>query len=466
MGPMNRWLGVAATLALASCKEPAPPPKPDLVLHPPSPQAQAAAAAKPAPPPAPLPAGEVDVKSAARAANEFGFDLWRAARRVEQNVILSPWSVNHALAMASAGARGETEAALARVLHRPGGAPEWHAALGQLEQTLVQRGAGKKGKSGPFRVRVFNQLYPAQSLPLERDFTAFLKERYRAAVHPLDFAGDAEGARKVINEDVSKATEQKIPELLVRGSVDPATALFLVNAVYFNAAWAARFEPRLTADAPFFKDDGTQGTVKLMASVGRHDVSVSGRLAARHMLQPDGSVRVFEPQDAPPVEDGIEVLQLPYMGGEVSLVVLLPPQGKLVELEQSLTAERFEALVARPKTAASANVYLPRFEVRTPIELLPALVSMGLGPIARPSADFTGISSVRPMFVSKVVHQAFIKSDEAGTEAAAATGLGMLLGAGPPKVAEIRVDRPFLFFIRDVPTGTVLFMGRYVSPEK
>lgn len=412
-----RCLGVLLSL-LTGCASEVPPPG-DLLQSSKERITQAAPAA--------------DVAQAIDDTTRFALDVYRKLP-ADENLAFSPWSVVTALSMTYPGARGSTQLAFEETMHLSLPPERYHRAMNTVDAALESRGQGASGRDGKsFRLRSNNQLFTQKGLAVLPGFLDVLAQEYGAGVRQLDFAAQPEPSRKKINEWISTNTEGLIPELLPQGTISSDTRLALVNTLYFNAAWKKPFEKEKTGPGLFTLADGSTVRVNLMAG---EDLEVSYAKV-----------------------DEVEVLELPYQGDEVSMVLLLPPAGKLAELEQGLDGAKLRALVtaATPRTAA---VRMPKFEARTQARLDEVLRALGLGVAFSGDADFSGMTT-EPLAITAVVHEAVVKTDEAGTEAAAATAV--IVGrVSLPEYLE--VNRPFLYVIRDRATGAALFMGRVSRP--
>ncbi|MHC4547480.1 MAG: serpin family protein [Planctomycetota bacterium] len=376
-------------------------------------------------------AGETaaDDAALARSNARFALDLHAALRtRTTGNLCYSPHSLTTALAMTYAGAREETAAEMARVLHLELPPERLHAAFARLQRTLDVRSEG-------CRLHVANRLWGQQGFRFLEGFLAVAEQRYAAPLATLDFAGDPETARRKINAWVERRTERKIRELIPAGLLDRATGLVLTNAIYFKGAWATRFDPRRTLTAPFHVAGGQQVQVPMMVVHHRF----------RH-------ARVGP----------VQVLELPYRGDRLAMVVLLPTEREgLPALEREMTPANLELWLGRLR-GSKLSVFLPRFRITSGFRLREVLASLGMPRAFRAAqADFSGMTGRRELFISEVVHQGFVEVHEEGTEAAAATGVVMARGA--PRV--FRADHPFLLLIRDRTSGSLLFVGRVVNPS-
>lgn len=379
-----------------------------------------------------------DLASAVQSSNAFALDLHRdLSTRVGGNTFISPVSVTLALAMAYAGAGGATAGAFEHTLHIAGPSATYHHAMNDLDRQLTSRGAKAQGTNGqPFKLDVTNQLFADKGFSFQAPFLDTLAQEYGSDVRRLDFVKASEDARSRINGWVSGKTAGRITELLARGAVTSDTRAVLVNAVYFNAAWSTKFDPASTRKDTFHALDGALPVVDFM---------FKGGLSAQAATV-----------------DGVEVVALPYSGGELSMLVLMPPAGQFATFEQELSERRLADLVGA-LAPASLNLSLPKFSVRTSTSLKDALTALGLGVAFADTADFSAMSA-EGVSMSEVVHQAWVRVDESGTEAAAATAATFDRTSAPVDTRTIVVDRPFVYAIRDDATGALVFVGRLVTP--
>jgi serpin B len=380
-----------------------------------------------------------DLSDVANGNNAFALDLYRILREEKKdgNLFYSPYSISLALAMTYAGARGQTEQQMAQTLHfLPQG--RLHPALNRLDLELAQRGKDAKGKdSKGFRLNIANALWGQKGYRFLPEFLDLLAENYGSGLRLLDFAADPESSRVTINDWVSHQTEGRIKDLVPQGVIDKITRLVLTNAIYFNAAWGAPFDKSQTQDGAFHLQNGSQVTVPMMKQTK--------------------SFGYAEGQ-------GYQAVELPYDGGELSMVILLPRAGQFEAFEGYLDAGQVNSIL---KSLAQRQVALslPRFKTESEFSLAETLAAMGMPVAFSSEADFSGMDGGRNLVISDVVHKAFVSVDESGTEAAAATAVVMALtSVMPEQPVEFTVDRPFIFLIRDIPTGAVLFVGRIVNP--
>jgi serine protease inhibitor len=374
---------------------------------------------------------------AGTAINAFGLDLYREISPGDRNVVFSPASIAIALGMARAGAVGQTATEMDAVMHDL--ATSEHAAwLNALDAALASRTGTFKdqnGKDQPVTLRIANAPFAQRDMKLVDAYLKALATQFGAGIRLVDYKNASEAARKTINGWVSDQTEQRIPELLVPGTVTPDVRLALVNAIYLKAAWQTPFAVEATKTEPFTRLDGSTVDVPMMNGGGIL------RYAAG---------------------DGWQAVELPYVGDSLAMTIIVPDD--LAAFEKGLTPELL-AGVAAGLADRSVILALPKFRIETKVELAETLAAMGM-PTAFDggSADFSGITTEERLFISAVIHQANIDVDEKGTTAAAATAVMMRATAIPGDQVTLRADRPFLFALRDVPTGTILFFGRVTDP--
>jgi serpin B len=373
----------------------------------------------------------------------FAADLYAHLRKEPGNLIVSPYSISTALAMTAGGAEGTTREEMNRVLHLP--EPE---KLGPDFRSLTAgvTAAPRDAKHRP-ELSVANSLWAQKGHPWRKDFFARAREEFRAGLFEVDFEKHAESARGRINRWVEKETRDRVKELVPAGALDGTTRMVLANAIYFKARWLAEFKKENTKPEDF-------------ALAGGHKVKTL-------LMYRQAKFVLHEP-------DGFQVLRLPYRG-DASMYVFLPrTHDGLPELEKQLDAKQLEAWTGPTKAAEQeVKAWLPRFKFTVPTELGPVLQEMGMREAFDPRrANFRGMTDhPQGLCVTRVLHEAFVETDEAGTEAAAATAVVMALAtAAPqplaPRVPEFRADRPFLFVIRHETTGAVLFIGRVEDPTR
>lgn len=418
---LKRYLPVliALSVALAACA-----PRASVV------QADTVASDKPRLTPA---ATDSAVADLVRGNTQFALDLYRVLFQADQNLFASPYSISLALAMTFAGARGDTADEMARVLRFPSG--DVHAAFNALDQALRSQGATVK-EGERFRLHIANSIWGQKGFAFEAAFLDALAQYYGAGLRLVDFQTAYEAARQTINAWVEDQTEDKIKDLLPEGSLDAMTRMVLCNAIYFNASWMFPFDESATQDGPFHLLGGGQVSVPMMRRSELYGYAAG---------------------------PGYQAVELLYAGGEMSMVILLPDAGSFAEWAQNLNAERLSGILSGLEHR-QVLLTMPRFTYESSFSLRDGLQLLGMGTAFSAAADFSGMTGRPDLFIDDVYHKAFVAVDEEGTEAAAATAVVMRLSAMPAEPTTVTVDRPFVFLIRDVKNGTILFLGHVVDP--
>jgi len=378
--------------------------------------------------------------------NAFGLELYRKVATTPGDQVISPASVAVALAMTHAGARGDTAKEMETALHVTRPVADLHAAVGTM---LTSWNAPRETADPmpmhapkPAEIAVANRLFGEATMPYEPAFLELSRGVFAAPLEKVDFKGAHEAARTTINDWVEERTHDRIQELLPAGSVDASMRLVLVNAIYFKASWENPFSEHLTAPAPFF------------AGKRSHDVPTMHVTEHFSFIESNA--------------DGVQVIELPYgdRGFAMTLVVPLAKDG-LAKLEAALTSEKltsWTAALAGERIALS----LPKFRIAPAegLRLSKALGELGVRKAFGREADLTGIAPASEQLqLAEAYHKGFIAVDEKGTEAAAATAMAGRAGGMPAEPREVKVDRPFLYFIRDTRSGLVMFMGRVADPK-
>jgi serpin B len=374
--------------------------------------------------------------------NRFAWSLFQVLAPSRDNLFYSPHSLSAALAMVYAGAREQTAAEMASALAFTLPPDRLHTAFNWLDLELSRRSeaAPDEDQSGDtFQLEIANSLWTQQGLTLLPEFAASLTRNYGAGAQTVDFRRQPEAARRAINQWIEQRTAGRIPELFPEDSVDAATQLVLANAVYFKASWLQPWPEEQTEPAGRFQSR-TRGAVTVP------------------MMRRQGELRYAN-------QDGLQAVELPYVGDQVAMVAIVPESQSVEDFESQLDASRVAALLEALRSR-EVRLTMPRFEFRWKASLPEPLAAMGMATAFTPRADLSGIDGSRNLFISAVIHEAFISVDEAGTEAAAATGVGIGRTSAPIHVVEVRLDRPFVFFIYDRQTGAVLFIGRVVNPAQ
>lgn len=376
-----------------------------------------------------------DLAAAVAGNTAFAADLYREVRDQQGNLFMSPHSISTALAMTYAGASGTTATQMADVLHFTLAPEQLHPAFNKIDLELASRATSASGKTIPFRLTTANAIFGQTGWELLRPFLDTLAVNYGAGLRVLDFAADPEAQRLLINDWVEAKTNDRIKDLLPAGSITDLTRLVLTNAIYFSAAWDEPFDASETADRPF-------------TIAGGQTVSVPTLHQDHERGYGEGA--------------GYRAAELPYDGNQLSMVVVVPDD--LAAFEASLSAEKLGEITDSISTHL-LDLTLPKFKFEAPLGLKKTLVNLGMPDAFAPDvADFSGIDGTRRLAITDVLHKGFVAIDEKGTEAAAATAV--IVGTTSiPEPATLVVDKPFVFFIRDIPTGAILFIGRVVDPR-
>jgi serpin B len=364
----------------------------------------------------------------------FAFDLYsRFAEQETGNIFFSPYSISTALAMTYEGARGETASEIQQVLHIPADPDVRRPSFASVYNEI-----NAPGKL--YELKTANALWAQQDYEFLEDYITTVEQYYGGKVTNLDFVGNTEESRSTINSWVEDQTNDKIENLIPPGVLNSLTRLVLTNAIYFKGTWELQFDEGDTMDEPFYTAPGTTVTAPLMRLTGE-----------------DATFPYAE-------ADNLQILELPYDGNDLSMLIILPEKGKP---SPGLTPEKLQdwrALLVEQRV----DIYIPRFKFETKYFMVETLSGMGM-PTAFTigAADFSGMDGTRELFIGNVIHQAFVEVNEEGTEAAAATAVVMYLTAMPeePVIPVFRADHPFIFLIQQRDTGNILFMGRVSDPS-
>ncbi|XP_037375062.1 leukocyte elastase inhibitor isoform X2 [Talpa occidentalis] len=369
----------------------------------------------------------------------FALDLFRTLSEDSPsgNLFFSPLSISSALAMIFLGTRGNTATQVSKTLHFDA-VEEVHSRFQSLNADINKRDAA-------YVLKLANRLYGEKTYNFLPEFLTSTQKMYGAGLDSVDFRGASEDARMVINEWVKGQTEGKIPEVLAAGVVDSMTKLVLVNAIYFKGSWQDEFRKEETKDTPFKMNKKETKTVKMMY---------------QKQKLPFGYIQDLK----------CRVLELPYKGGELSMVILLPDDIEdestgLKKIEQQLTLEKLrEWTKPQNMNHMDVHVHLPKFKLEESYNLNSHLARMGVEDLFSSSkADLSGMTETRDIFISKIIHKSFVEVNEEGTEAAAATA-GIAMFCMLPLEENFVADHPFIFMIRHNSSGNILFLGRFCSP--
>lgn len=376
-----------------------------------------------------------DVDTLVRDNTAFALGLYGKLAPTEGNLVFSPYSISSALAMTYAGARGNTEKEMAAALHFSIDQSDLHPAFGRLETQL------KRAERNGIRLRVANALWPQKGHPFLEDFLSLAKQHYGVLITEVDYRNAREPARETINRWVEDKTENRIADLLQPPDLSDLTRLVLVNAIYFKGKWASQFKAGNTKPEPFHVSPDKAVQVPMMTQ------KVEGRYASLPQM---------------------DILELPYVGGGLSMILLLPKQiDGIQEVERELSADSLAKWLGALHEQ-DVLVFLPRFKATCRFGLNDILSSMGMvDAFSDTKANFAGMDG-RPdwLYISAVIHKAFVDVSEEGTEAAAATAVVMTERSVPARPPTFRADHPFIFLIQEKRTGSILIAGRLSDPTK
>lgn len=381
-------------------------------------------------------AGDADLESLVRGNSAFALDLYHKVCQNGGNIFFSPYSISTALAMTYAGARTETQRQMARVLHFSLDSSALHASFYKLQshfQELQER--------NPFRLNIANALWIQKEYALLPDFVELNRKYYQANLFKLDFQINPEASRSKINSWVEDKTKGKIRNLLPGGAINTLTRLVLTNTIYFKAEWQNTFNINNTKEEDFWITPSEKTKVQMMVQKERFGYGEN---------------------------EVCQVLEMPYVGKSLSLVVLLPlKKNGLTDLESELNTETLANWISN-LNQQHVNVFFPKFSTTQNIDLKKILMGLGMIHAFAEDADFTGMEPKRELYITNALHKAFIDVDEVGTEAAAATAVSVGVSSilPPEVIPEFKADHPFFFVIRDNKTGTILFMGRLTNPAE
>ena len=383
-----------------------------------------------------------DYQNQVAANSDFAFDMYHVlsqdADNTNKDLFFSPHSITLALAMTYAGARGQTASEMATALHFELPQARLHPVFNQLDLDLMSRGQNAQGSDGqPFRLKVANSIWGEQSLGFEADFLDTLALNYGAGMRAVDFINQPDPTRIAINDWVAEQTENRILDLIPQGAITSDTRLVLSNAIYFNASWLNPFEETATTSADFYALNGDSVSVDMMRQT--EDFTYFSN-------------------------DEVTLVGLPYDGEELSMYVLMPAAGSFAQFETDLNANMLAQLQSQAQRT-NLDLSLPKWGFAgDTISLQKVFKQLGMQQAFSMSADFSGITSDTDLFISDVLHKAFVKVNEAGTEAAAATAVVFNdTGIGADPIA-VSVDHPFIYVIQDQASGQILFVGRVVNP--
>jgi serpin B len=376
---------------------------------------------------------------------EFAIALYKKLATGSENVSFSPYSVSLGMAMAYAGARGETEKQIADTFHFALPQDRLHKAINAVD--LVVTGADYGFQPG-FELSIVSSLWGQKGLSLLPEFLDTLAINYGSGVRLADFMNKPDESGELVNNWVGKETRGKITDLVAPGTIGTNTGLILANAIYFKAEWDRKFPEEDTKDGDFHLIDGSMVRAPLM-----EQTSVFGYAEG----------------------DGWQAASMPYRydfeDRQKSMIIILPEQARFDEIQGSLDEPTLSAIISA-FAGRTVHMILPRFRSESSTEITNVLKDMGMtDPFSEHRADFSGMARVNPPYLGRVLHKVYVDVDEKGSEAAASTVITMPSPAPPPMpppesvTYEFIADHPFIFLIRDNPTGAFLFMGRVMNPK-
>lgn len=387
------------------------------------------------------------IQQVINANNQFAFDLYSILAKSEDgNIFYSPYSISAALAMTNEGAKGETSDEIKSVFHFPDFdilRPNFAAIYNNINK-----------KNEVYELRTGNALWAQYDYDFLENYINNVERYYGGKVANLDFVTETEKSRQTINAFIEEQTNNRIKDLIPEGMLDPLTRLVITNAIYFKGLWKWEFDESNTRE---------------------HDFKIT----------PDNIVKTpmmyMEPEDITFNYADLEklrILELPYKGEKISMLILLPKQGEEYDFmtgetivfnytlnDIELSFEKFNEYKAQMRETELDSILLPKFEFDTKYFMKDTLSVMGMPTAFSNNADFSGMDGTRNLYISQVIHQAFVKVDEKGTEAAAATAVIMRLTAAMPR-KDFKANHPFIFIIQEIETGNILFMGKINDPTQ
>jgi serpin B len=366
---------------------------------------------------------------------DFAIDLYNEVKDTSDNILFSPYSISIALAMTYAGARNNTESQMADVFNFTLGQEGTHPALNKLDLELNSRGDNVDPKDR-FQLNITNSIWGENTWTFLPSFLDTIARNYGAGLRLVDFMNQPEASRVTINDWVEIMTNDKIQDLIQEGMITNQTVMVLVNAIYFNAQWKNAFIEESTAPQPFHTPGG--------------DVTCQMMSLSEEFGYAKGN--------------GYEAVDIPYTGDELSMLCIVPDAGTFDDFESNLTADSLNSITSGLQNV-EGSLKMPKFEFEMNLPLSDVLFDMGMSDAFSPGiADFSGMDGTLDLYIQFVIHKAFISVDEAGTEAAAATAVGIGFTSAPIEEFNLTIDRPFIFMIRDRVTGSILFLGRVTDP--
>lgn len=373
------------------------------------------------------------INAVIKANNQFALDLYSELSASDGNVFFSPYSISAALAMTYEGARGKTADEIQSVFHFPADGNLRKPAFASIHNQLNK-------PNSKYELSVANALWAQKDYKFLESYLTTIKQFYDGNATNLDFINSTEESRETINRWVEDKTNNKIKELFPEDSLNEATRLVLTNAIYFNGTWKKQFEKDQTENEDF-------------------KVSSTKKISVPMMSQTDEDSKFNYAET-----NELQMLEMPYEGKKLSMLVLLTKNNNLRMLESSLSLNKINGWKNKLKKQR-VFVNIPKFTFDKKYSMQKTLAKMGMPTIFTSGADLSGMDGTKDLFVEDVIHKSFIDVNEEGTEAAAATGVAKTLGM-PRSVTTFHADHPFIFLIQDKKSGNILFLGRVMNPSK
>jgi serpin B len=375
------------------------------------------------------------VKLIVDANNQFAFELYSQFEEGNEdgNIFCSPYSILVALTMTYEGARGQTAGEIQSVLHIPEDANARRPNFARIYNEI-----NKKDKE--YRLSTANALWAQKDYSFLKEYTNNVEKYYGGKLTNLDFTGESEKSRQIINKWVEDQTNNKIKDLIPEGVLSAYTRLVLTNAIYFKGTWVKQFDEKDTREDDFRMNTGNIVKVPMMRLSGD-----------------DAKFNYAE-------TDEIQIIEMPYNGDELSMLIILPKKNDLVSVEKSLNQERLSVWQDMLREQR-VDIFIPKFKFESKYFMAEVLSDMGMPTAFGSTADFSGMDGARDLFIQNIIHQAFVEVNEEGTEAAAATGVVMGLTSVGPRIPIFRADHPFIFIIQETGTGNILFLGKVSDPS-
>lgn len=371
-------------------------------------------------------------QQAAQGNNQFTMELYHKIRKEPVNMFYSPLSISSAFAMTYAGAKGETAKQMQSTFHYGQNAPAFHQDYAELQSLLNK-------ETNNLSLSLANAVWIQSGLKLESAYENTLTKYYKAGLERTSFSDDPDGSRERINNWVEEKTHNKITDLLPRSAIRQSTQMILVNALYFKGAWQNPFNKEATVQDTFyvFKKCATDATFMNQSFTGYY----------------------YE-------DDLAQVVEMPYKGGQVSFVLIVPKKRfDLLAVEKAFNEKRYQNYL-RKMTNTRINLSMPKFTMECSYSLSEPLKQLGLKDAFGSSADFSGMTKETKLVIDKVLHKTFIEVNEKGTEAAAATAITMVKSSFVREMATVNANHPFMFLLKDNRSSAILFMGRVMDPNE